>query len=165
MDCAADRARLRSLWGKSEKSLVSGIGVDCGHQTGRQTEFFQKYLGNRRQAVGGARRIGNDVMSFGIVPGVVDSHDNGDVRILRRSGNYNFTSPCGQMSAGSFPVPEKPGAFGHHIDTKGFPVTFFRIIYRGNGDGTKAYLDGVSFCFHHSIGFAVYRIVFQQGAL
>ena len=40
--------------------LVAGIGMDRGHIAGLDPEGIIKHLGHRGEAVGGARRVGDD---------------------------------------------------------------------------------------------------------
>jgi hypothetical protein len=73
--------------GQVQNSLIVGIGVDGGHQPSYDAEFLVDDLGKGSQAVGGAGRVGQDVVRFGIILVFVDAHDDGDIFIRSRSGN------------------------------------------------------------------------------
>ena len=76
---AAARARRRSLCGRVEDDLVVGVAVNRGHDAADDAEFLDEHLDDRGQAVGGAARVGDDVVLGGIVLVLVDAEDNGDV--------------------------------------------------------------------------------------
>ena len=44
-----------------QDSLITSVGVSGGHRTLDDAELVVQNLGERRQAVGGARRVGDDV--------------------------------------------------------------------------------------------------------
>ena len=55
------------LVGEIQQALITRVGVNGRHEAAFNAEIFKHYLGYRCQAVGGARRIGNDVVLFGVV--------------------------------------------------------------------------------------------------
>ncbi len=57
---AAARARRRSLCGQVEQVLVVGVGVHRGHQAPLDAEGVVEHLDHRHEAVGRARRVGDD---------------------------------------------------------------------------------------------------------
>ena len=62
-----------------EKFLIVGVGVNGGHRAGLDAEGVVKNLGDGREAIGGAGRVGNDVVLGGIVSLVVHAeHERGD---------------------------------------------------------------------------------------
>ena len=60
--------------------------MDGGHETLIDADaLFQKDVNNRRETVGGAGSVRNDVVAAGIVFLVVDSHHDSDVLLFGRS--------------------------------------------------------------------------------
>ena len=61
------------LVGQVEDALVVGVGVDGRHEALLDAERVLQHLGHRRQAVGGAGRVRDDVVLLGVVLVVVDA--------------------------------------------------------------------------------------------
>ena len=59
IECVAERARRRSLVVDVGQHLVVGIGMHGGHQAADDADRIVQHLGQRRQAVGGARGVGD----------------------------------------------------------------------------------------------------------
>jgi hypothetical protein len=60
--------------------LRGGVSVDGGHQTFFDAEtFLEQHVHDRREAVRGAARVGNDVMLRAVVFVIVHAHDDRDV--------------------------------------------------------------------------------------
>ncbi|MNM86413.1 hypothetical protein D3C81_985640 [compost metagenome] len=112
------------------QDLVVGVGMDGGHQPLLDAELAVQHLGDGRQAVGGAGRIGNDLVR-GAQNIVVDPIHHRGVRTLGRCRNNHLASARRQMGSGLGAFGEQPGAFEHHIDRLGFPRQLGRIA-----DGT-----------------------------
>jgi hypothetical protein len=81
MDIAAARARRGSSVDLVEDLLVVGVGVDRGHQPALDADRIVEHLGHGREAVGGARRVGDDLVIGGQLV-VVDAIDDGQVDAL-----------------------------------------------------------------------------------
>lgn len=78
--------------------LGSSVGVDGGHETLNDAELVVDNLGERSQAVGGARSVGDDV-GAAVVLLVVDTH-NVHGGVGRRSRDDNLLGTALQVSAG-----------------------------------------------------------------
>jgi hypothetical protein len=115
MDMPAARARRKSLW---EDVLVVGIGMHRGHQALPEPERIHEHLHDRREAVRGAARVGDDVMAGGVVVFVVHPENDGDVLVLGRGRNDDLLCPSGQMVGGPLPVPEDARGLDDHVDTE-----------------------------------------------
>ena len=75
-------------------ALVVRVGVDRGHQALLDPERLMKNLGHRRQAVGGARRVGDDLMArFEDV--VVHAQHDGRVELVLGRGAQNHALGAG----------------------------------------------------------------------
>jgi ABC-type uncharacterized transport system permease subunit len=85
--------RAQVLVGQVEDALVVGIGVDGGHEALLDTEGVQKHLHDRSQTVGGAGGQGDDVVLGGVVIGVVDAHDHGEVALLAGGADQDLLGP------------------------------------------------------------------------
>src|SRR5680860_27821 len=92
-----------------EDVLVIGVGVDRRHQATLDAERVVDDLGHRRQAVRGARGVGDDVVRRWVVVQVVDAHDDGEVLALCRRGDDDLLGACGEVLAGAGRVGEEAG--------------------------------------------------------
>ena len=72
----------RVLVGHVEDVLVVGVGVDGVHQAALDDPAVVDDLGRRRQAVGGAAGVADDVVLRRVVLVLVDAQDDGDVLVL-----------------------------------------------------------------------------------
>src|SRR3954465_13734782 len=95
---AAARARRRALWRAARprrcgagvlvrrvlQAVIGGVGVDRPHQALLDADQVVEDLGDRREAVRRARRVGDDVVVVGLVDVVeVDAEDDSRVRLGR----------------------------------------------------------------------------------
>ena len=90
---ASGRARLKSLC-EASKSLVTSVGVSGGHGTLDDAEVFVQNLGERRQAVGGARGVGDNVGSRVKLVRVDANGVGRDVVTLGRGRETTFLAPA-----------------------------------------------------------------------
>src|SRR5438874_3979449 len=65
--------------GKIENHLIVGIAVDGGHGAALDLEIVVHHLGHRRQAIGSAGCVGNNVVLGGVVHAIVHAQHDGDV--------------------------------------------------------------------------------------
>ena len=114
---------------KIQNPLVVRVGMDGGHQAALDLEVFMQNLDERREAIGGAGGVGNDVVFLRIVQVVVDPHDDRDVLLLRGCGNQHlFCAAAGDMHLCLFPGRKKTCRFDHDIDPHLFPHQPGRIL-------------------------------------
>src|SRR5450631_248268 len=102
---SASQVRVRVV----EHVLVIGVRVDGRHQTTLDAERVIDDLGHRREAVRGARGVGDDVVLARVVVLVVDAHDDGDVLALGRRGDDDLLGARGQVLAAALSVLEEAG--------------------------------------------------------
>ena len=107
---AAARARRRVLVQPVHQLLIARVGVDGGHETLLEAEAVVEDLGQHRQAIGCARRIGHDHMKGGIEGVVVHTHDEGGISTLGRSGNHYPGCARVEMAAASARAVKRPVA-------------------------------------------------------
>jgi hypothetical protein len=79
-----------------ERRLVAGIGVDRGHEAGVDADGVVQHLGDRRQAVGGAGGVGDDLVILGQLV-VVDAVDDREVGAVGRRRDQHALGAGGQM--------------------------------------------------------------------
>ena len=95
---------------------------------------FQQHLDHRRQAVGGAGGIGNDVVLGRVVLVLVDAQHDGDVFILRRGGDDDLLHRRAQVRLGLGRVGKVPGRFHHNLRAHVGPGQLGRILLREHLD-------------------------------
>src|ERR1044072_3535173 len=80
---------------------VRGVVVDRRHQPLVDAEAVVQHLGQRRQAVGRAGGVGDDVVLLGVVVALaVDAPRHGHVRLLCRGGDDYLLRPRRQVLCG-----------------------------------------------------------------
>ena len=75
-----------------ENFLVVGIGMDGGHKTFIDTKRVIQDFCDRRNAVGGAGSIGDDVMFLRVIFIFVDAQNDSNIFIRGGGGDQNFFS-------------------------------------------------------------------------
>ncbi len=145
-----------------EQTLIPGVGVNRGHEASLDLEVFMQDLGHRRQTVGGAGGVGNDVVLPRVVAVGIDAHDDGDVRVGGRGGDDDLAGAGREVLGGVLALGEQAGALRHDVDPQGLPVDFFGIAHRTDGDGLSADFDGVALGGDVDVHGAVDGVVFQQ---
>ncbi len=98
-----------------EDLLVVGIGVDRGHQAAFDPDRIVQHLCDRRQAVGGARRVGDDRVP-GLQLVVVDAVHDGQVDALGGCRDQHLLRARIDMLLRAFAIGEEAGAFQHQFD-------------------------------------------------
>lgn len=122
--------------------LVVGVGVNRGHQAAFDTQFAMQHLGDRRQAVGGARRVGDDLV--GLTQNVmVYTVDHGSVRPFGRCRDDHLARAGGNMGGSLVTVGEQAGAFEHDVDLVRGPRQVGRVA--NGADGNPVAIDGQAF--------------------
>ena len=87
-----------------------------GHQTLDQTEFVVQDLDERRQAVGRARRVGDDLVRVLVLVSVDAQNVRRDVVALRRGGDDNLLGTRGQVLGSTRGVNEDTSTFDDDVD-------------------------------------------------
>ena len=102
--------------------LRGGVSVDGGHQTFLDAEtFLEENVHERREAVRGAARVGDDVVIGRIVLLVVHAHDDRDVLALCRSRNNNLLRASHEMTFGLVGFGEEAGGFDDDVHAQRLP--------------------------------------------
>jgi len=93
-----------------------------GHEAFFDAEaFLEQHVNQRREAVGRAGRVGNDVVLGRVVFVLVHAHDHGQAIALGRRGDDDFFGPGSQMALGLFHVREQTGRLDDHLHAEVFP--------------------------------------------
>ena len=100
--------------------LVLGVGVDGGHQALDDAELVVEHLGQRAEAVRGARRVGDDVLAA-VVLVVVDAEHDGDVLVGGRRGDDDLLGARVQVALGLGGVGEDAGGLDDDVDAQVTP--------------------------------------------
>ncbi len=105
--------------------LILGVGVDRRHQALDDAELVVEHLGQRAEAVRGARRVGDDVLAA-VVLVVVDADDDGDVRVGGRRGDDDLLRARIQVPLGLGGVGEDARGLDDDVDAEIAPWQFGR---------------------------------------
>ena len=73
-----------------ENALVVRVAVDRAHEAVHDPEIVVQHFRHRRETVGRAARVRNDVVFGRIINIVVDPEANGRIRIFRRRADQDF---------------------------------------------------------------------------
>ena len=115
------------------EALVAGIGMDRRHVTALDADPLVQHIGDRSQAVGRARGVG-DHFVLGLQLVVVDAHHDGHVGAV---GGGRDDDPLGagfEMLCRGFAPGEDAGAFERDIDPQFLPRQFRRVALGGDPD-------------------------------
>ena len=106
--------------------LGSRVGMDGGHEALGDAEVVVDDLGQRSQAVRGARSVGHDldVRSVGVEVDTADEHRR---VVLGRAGEHNDLGAGVQMILRLFLGQERAGALEHILDTQLAPGQELRV--------------------------------------
>ena len=143
------------------KVLVVGVGVNGGHQAAFDAQLAVQHLGHRRQAVGGARCVGNDLV--GLTQDVmVYPINHSRVRAFGRGRNDHLARAGANMGGSLVTVGEQTGAFEHHVNLVRSPRQVGGVA---NGThGNPVTIDGQAFLIvgNLCVESAVYGVVLEQ---
>jgi hypothetical protein len=126
MFCAAVRAVLQVL--------VAGVRVDGGHEATLDAEGVVEDLRHRGEAVRGAGRVRDDVVRGGVVVGVVDTHDEGRVLVLRRGGDDDLLGAGVDVRLGLGRVGEEAGRLDDDVGAQLGPREVRRVALGEGAD-------------------------------
>lgn len=95
--------------------------MDGGHDAALDAEVLVENLGQGGEAVGGARGVGHDVHRGVVVVALVDTHDEGAVDVLGRSGDDDLLSATVEVGLGLLAVGEEAGGLHDDLDAQVTP--------------------------------------------
>ncbi|MCU1252514.1 MAG: glyceraldehyde-3-phosphate dehydrogenase [Edaphobacter sp.] len=117
-----------------EDDLVVGVAVNGGHDAGGDAEGVVENLDNGSEAVGGAARVGDDVVLGRVVLIFVDAEDDGDVLVARGGGDDDLLDARAEVGFCLLRVGEEAGGFDDDLRAHRGPVEFGRIALSKNLD-------------------------------
>ena len=138
-----------------DQSLITGVGVNGGHQTLLNTERIVENLDHRHEAVGGARSVGDDVVTIRVVRVVVDTDYKGGITVAGWGRDDDLRRASRAVHAGSFLLGEDAGRLDDNVDTKVAPREFRWVADRENLQDVTVDTDSVANRFDLAIETAV----------
>jgi hypothetical protein len=96
-------------------------------------------LGHGRQAVGGARGVGDDVVLGRVVGRVVHAEADRQVGALGGSRDDDLPGPSGEVGGRLVAVGEEPRALEHDVDAQVLPGQLGRVPLAEYADGLPVY--------------------------
>src|SRR5699024_424306 len=144
------------------QALVAGVGVDGGHQATLDAELLVQDLRHRGEAVGGAGRVGDDVVLLRVVVGVVHADDEGGVLVLRRGGDDDLLGATVDVGLGGLGVGEDAGGLDDDDDADLDQRQVLRVTLGPDGYALAVDGDGLVVVGHLGIELAHDRVVLEQ---
>src|SRR5207248_4243867 len=120
--------------GNVEEALRVRVRVDRRQDAALDTEFVEQHLGNRRQAVGRARCVGNNRVFARIVALLIDAKDDGDVFVLCGCGNDDLLRARIDVSLGLGRIGEQTRRFNDNLRAELLPRNAAWIALGGDID-------------------------------
>ena len=144
--------------------LIVGIGVHRRHQALHDAKLAVQHHGDRRQAVGGARGVGNDVVAgFKLV--VVHAVNHCQINILARRGDQHLLGTSGDVGAGLGGIGEEAGAFQGDLHAHGGMGQLGRVTLGGDRDALAVHNDGITIHAHRAGKGAMHAVARQQAGV
>jgi len=146
---AGDHAESRSAGAaeifvrRVEDDLIVGVAVDRGHDAGLDAEGVVEHLDDGREAVGGAARVGDDVVLGSVVLVFVDAKDEGDVLVAGGRGDDDFLDRAAEVGFGLLGVGEEAGGLDYDFGAYGSPVELGGVALGEDLDGFAVDGEGV----------------------
>src|SRR5215471_501204 len=100
---------------KIQDHLIVSVRVDSGHRSALDFEIVMNHFGHRRQAIGGAGSVGDNVVLAGIVLIFINSENDGNILIFSRGGDDDFFYRSAKMLFGVGRIRKPACGFNHHL--------------------------------------------------
>src|ERR1700731_2919540 len=114
--------------------LIVRIGMDRRHDAGDDSYFIVQHLRHRREAIRGARRVGDHRMIL-LQHIVIDAVNNGGINIVAAWSRYHyFLRAALDVGAGLSLRSEQTSALQHELNTEVAPWQLRRIALGENAD-------------------------------
>lgn len=145
-------------------SVDDGLGIGEVMQSGEhavfEAESLVDHLDDGRDAVGGARGVGDEVISGGVVEFVVAAHDDVEDALFDGGGDDDFFDAGIEVGLEALGVAEGAGAFEDDVDAS--PVDFGRMVLGSVGERLSVDEDGVVGVGNVAIPAAVDGVEFEE---
>src|SRR5690242_17482205 len=145
-----------------EQPLIVGIGMDGGHGPAVDAECVLNDFGDRREAIGGAGGVGNDVVLRGVVALVVHAKNKGGVGTVGRGRNDDFLYRGAEMLLGIGTFGEQAGGFDDDFRANRSPIELGGILCAEYLEALAFDRDSVVGVGHLMRQIAQHGIVFEQ---
>ncbi|MNM84710.1 hypothetical protein D3C81_968050 [compost metagenome] len=116
--------------------------MDGGHQAVLDAQLAVQHLGHRRQAVGGARGVG-DYLLRGAQHAVIDAVHHRGVDLLARRRDDHLARSRQQVRGGLLAAGEGAGALQHDIHAERLPGQLQRVAERRDDDAVAVYAETI----------------------
>ena len=126
-----------------EQTLIVGIGMDGGHGAAVDAESVLNDFGDGREAVRGARRVGNDVMLRRVIGLVVYTKNKSGVGAIGRRGDDDFLHRSAEMFLRVGAFGEKAGGFHDDFRANRGPIELGGILHAKNLEALSFHGDAV----------------------
>jgi hypothetical protein len=131
-----------------------------GHQAALDAPLVVEHLGDRRQAVGRARGVGDDGLAgVGLVVDAVDEHRR---VVLRRGRHDDLLRARVDVLLRGFLGEEQARRFDDDVGADGTPVQFGRVLHGGQADATAVDDQGVAVYADLALEAAVHGVVLEH---
>lgn len=134
--------------------------VHGGHQAALDAPLVVDHLGQRRQAVGGARGVGDD--RFALVGVVVDAEHKHRRVVLGRCRQDHLLGARVEVLLRGFLGQEQAGGLDHHVGADCIPLEVGRIAFLGQADLVAVDDQRVAVDRHIGLEAAMHRVVLQH---
>lgn len=152
------------LSGGTVNGLLGGsVGVDSGHETLNDTELIVDDLGERSQAVGGARSVGEDIDVRGVLLQVDTDDEHGG--ISRRSRDDDLLGTSLQVSRGLLLGGEDTSGLDDVLSTRGSPWDVGGVTLLGEGNLLAVDSEAVVIRGDRAVEAAVGRVILEHVGL
>src|SRR5579862_8316920 len=145
-----------------EQLLIVRVGVNRGHRTHHDAKIILNHLRHRRQAIRGARSIGDHMMLRRVIRLVVHAQHDREIRIGGRSGDNHLLHRPADVLASLRAGSEKTGGLDHDIRAHRSPVESGRIFHAKHFETLAVHGDRVVRMRHFIRKIAEYGIVLQE---
>ncbi len=145
-----------------QQVLVVRVGVDRGHDSVANAEVLQQYLGHRRQAVGRAGGVGDDLVLARIIGVLVHAQHDRHVRVLGRGRDDHPLGAGREVLAGSFVIGEAARGLDHQINAQVLPGQLLGVLQGQDLDRLAVDDEFAVARLHVRVQRAVHRVVLQQ---
>src|SRR5690606_27626761 len=142
--------------------LVAGVGVDRGHETTLDADRVVERLGQRREAVGRAGGVRDDVVRGRVVVGVVDTDDERGVLVLRGRGDDDLLGAGVDVRLGLGRVGEEAGGLDDDVGAELAPREVGRVAFLEGADLLAVGDDGLVFVARVRVGYTGDGVVLEQ---
>jgi hypothetical protein len=126
-----------------EEALITRVGVDRAHEALFDPEGVVEDLHHRREAVGGAGCVRNDVVFVRVVEIGVDPDAEGEVGIFRRSGDDDLLRARGDVLARTGLVEEETGRLEDDGNALATPIEVGGVFLGCREDAVAFHGDGL----------------------